>query len=154
MSSSFIAIAAAALLSVPSAAPAPRTAPDPGLPAVAAETAAGDWIVDEQDNVCGLKDARQLRNPAAVDYDGLLSATAEVKEMKRRGIDKDSPEGQVLFNKAVDRVRSAASAVMRDQGYDSVWKTIRHRRGQQAPDVTDEVKRIVEKANGPGGTRA
>ena len=44
--------------------------------------------------------------------------------MKRKGIDKDTPEGQVLYNKAVDRVQTAASKVMKDKGYDSVWKKI------------------------------
>jgi hypothetical protein len=53
-----------------------------------------------------------------------------MKEMKRKGIDKNSPEGQVLYNKAVDRVRSAASRVMKDKGYDSVWKKISHRKGK------------------------
>ena len=115
--------------------------------------APGDWIVEEADNVCGLTDARQLRTPAAVDYDALVEVTSEWKEMKRKGIDKDSPEGQVLFNKAVDRVRTAASTHMKAKGYDSVWKEIKHRRGLKAPDVTDEVKALVQKGGGGAGQR-
>lgn len=106
----------------------------------------GDWIVEESDNVCGLKDSRQLSTPAVVDYDKLIEATAELREMKRKRIDKDSPEGQLLYNKAVDRVRTAASELMKTKGYDSVWKSIRHRRGQKAADATDEIKALIEKS--------
>lgn len=99
----------------------------------------GDWIVEEADNVCGLTDPRQIQKPARVDYDELLRATPESKEMRRRGIDKDSPEGQVLHNKAVDRIRTASARVIKDLAYDSVWKKIRHREGRQAPNITADV---------------
>lgn len=103
-----------------------------------------DWIVVEADNVCGLTDARQITNPAEIDYEELLKATPEMKEMKRKGIDKDTPEGQVLYNKAVDRVQTAASKVMKDKGYDSVWKKIKHRQGRKVPTITDDVKAKLE----------
>jgi hypothetical protein len=108
------------------------------------EPLTSDWIVEEADNVCGLTDPRQIANPAEIDYDALLEATSEMKEMKRKGIDKNSPEGQVLYNKAVDRVRSAASRVMKDKGYDSVWKKISHRKGKKVPVITDAVKDALD----------
>ena len=105
--------------------------------------AASDWIVEEADNVCGLTDPRQISNPAEIDYDELLKATSEWKEMKRKGIDKDTPEGQVLYNKAVDRVQTAASKVMKDKGYDSVWKSDLDR-PPVGSLVTDDVKAKLE----------
>lgn len=121
----------------------------PGSPSCAFPTCAlpaDDWIVEEADNVCGLTDPRQITNPAVIDYDELLEATSEMKEMKRKGIDKDSPEGQVLYNKAVDRVQRAASKVMKDKGYDSVWKKIKHRQGRTAPGITDSVKAQLDQS--------
>ena len=100
-----------------------------------------DWIVDEADNVCGLTEARQITNPAKVEYDGLIRATAEIKELERKGIDKDSPEGQMLYNKAVDRVRKASQKVMKAKRYCSVWKSISHRDpNHKIDDITEAVK--------------
>jgi hypothetical protein len=121
----------------------PGSAPVLAPERVGVGVASGDWVVADADNVCGLTDARQLKNPAVVDYDALLDATPEVQEMKRKGIDRDTPRGQVLYNKAVDRVRNAAADVMKDKGYDSIWKTIKHKQGKKAPDATDEIKRLL-----------
>lgn len=136
---SLLAVAAALVPGSMAAAP-----PDPRTGTGIETALAGDWIVEAADNVCGLTDPRQISNPAELDYDELLRATPEMKEMKRKGIDKDSPEGQVLYNKAVDRVQSAAARVMKDKGYDSVWKKVRHRQGRKAPSITDAVKDKLE----------
>ncbi len=100
-----------------------------------------DWVVSSANNVCGVNDARQISNPAKVNYGSLLAATPEIKEMKRKGIDQESPEGQILHNKAVDRIRTAASNVMASQGHCSVWRKIRHKKGRAVADITAEVKK-------------
>ncbi len=99
-----------------------------------------DWIVESGDNVCGVNDARQISNPAKVSYRSLLSDTPELKEMKKKGIDKDSPEGQILHNKGVDRVRKAAKSVMTAKGHCSVWKKISSKSGVRIPDLTEAVR--------------
>ncbi|MBI5364394.1 MAG: hypothetical protein HZA53_14535, partial [Planctomycetes bacterium] len=45
------------------------------------------WICDRADNICGLDDAKTLSNPAKVDYQKLLEATAEYKKIKDEKID-------------------------------------------------------------------
>lgn len=120
------------------------TAPANGIAATATAVSnaliATDWIVASGDNVCGVSDARQISNPAQVSYDSLLGDTPELKEMKKKGIDKDSPEGQILHNKGVDRVRKAAKTVMTDKSHCSVWKQIKSRKGLAVPDITESVR--------------
>jgi hypothetical protein len=98
------------------------------------------WIVNESDNVCGVRPARQVTNPASVRYDELLESTPEIQRMKRESIQRDSAQGQVLYAAAVDRVSKAAKRVMGAQAYCSVWKQIRHSDGRQVPDISIEVK--------------
>lgn len=98
------------------------------------------WIVDEADNVCGVRPARQITNPALVRYDELLDATPEIQRMKREGITRDSAQGQVLYAAAVDRVSKAARRVMNARSHCSVWKQVRHRDGRSVADISDEVK--------------
>jgi hypothetical protein len=98
------------------------------------------WIADRTENICGLDDAKTLSNPAKVDYDTLLKATAEWKKMKDEKIDPNSAEGIQLRQKASERVRDACEKSRSSKGYCSVWKTIRHADGRSIPDITDAVK--------------
>ncbi|MAF64184.1 MAG: hypothetical protein CMJ84_00810 [Planctomycetes bacterium] len=113
--------------------------------ALQAAAPASDWVVDEADNVCGLTDPRHLTRPGVMKYDTVLNATSEMREMARKGIDRDSPEGQVLYNKAVDRVRRAAAAIMKDRKLDSVWKAISNKDPKRrALEITDQVRRKLD----------
>jgi hypothetical protein len=98
------------------------------------------WVVDRADNICGLEDAKTLSKPAKVDYDALLKATPEMKNIKDDKIDPNSPEGIQLRQAAASRVQKAAEKVRSTNGYCSIWKTIRHQDGRAIPDVTDAVK--------------
>ena len=104
-----------------------------------AEVASADWVVKAEDNVCGVSNARQITFPAKVRYDALMRATPEMKEMKSKGIDKNSPRGIRLVSDAKARILTAAKAVMSDNGHCSVWKKILHKRGTSATDITDAV---------------
>lgn len=97
------------------------------------------WIVKSGDNLCGLREASQLSNPALVDYDALLKATPEMEKLEREGIDPASPKGVQLKAKATDRVAEAAEDVRKAQGHCSVWKAVRHKDGRSVPDVTSLV---------------
>lgn len=134
------ALAAGLLLALAPMAASAAARPQDGPPVLATE-GDSDWIVEEANNICGVRTARQITNPAKVHYRTLLDATPEIQEMKRKGIDKDSPEGQLLYNAAIDRVRRAAERVMDEGGYCSIWKRIRHRDGRAVPDVTEAVER-------------
>lgn len=109
-----------------------------------AEANLADWVVKAGDNVCGVSEARQISNPAKVKYDALMRATPEMKEMKRKGIDKDSARGLVLIAEAKDRIKRVAKAVMTDKGHCSVWKKISHKRGRSVTDITDTVLQKLE----------
>ncbi len=101
---------------------------------------AKDWIARTSDNICGLKDLNQLSNPALVDFEALLAATPEMKEMKDKQISPSSPEGIRLANAAADRVTKACETVRSNLGYCSVWKQIKHRDGRVIVDITNQVK--------------
>jgi len=124
-----------------------------GSPAVAAEGvafAAGaaplslaqaqGWITRGQDNVCGLRDARQLSNPAKVDFPALLEETDEMKRLRKERIDPNSPQGIQLRDAARSKVANACEAIMQDQGHCSIWSSIRHSDGRAVTDVTDLVR--------------
>ena len=114
---------------------------DTGWAGIAQAASMGiDWVVSSGDNVCGVSDARQISNPAKVSYRSLLGDTPELKEMKKKGISKDSPEGQILHNKGVDRVRKAAKKVMTEKSHCSVWKAITSKSGKRVPDITESVR--------------
>ena len=115
------------------------TPPDTTGEVQEAEVPSADWIVKAVDNVCGVSNARQITFPAQVKYDALMRATPEMKQMKREGIDKDSPRGIKLVSAAKARILTAAKAVMSDKGHCSVWKKISHKRGASATDITDAV---------------
>ena len=102
--------------------------------------AASGWIARAEDNICGLKDPRTLSNPAKVKYDVLYEATPEIKKLRKEGIDPNSPEGIQLRQKAKERVTRACESVMKEKGYCSVWKAIRHKDGRKVPDITQTVK--------------
>jgi len=118
-------------------------APQPRLPEPAFVEPAGsgvsDWIVNSADNICGLRDPRQLSNPAKVSYEKLHKATPEIRKMTREGIDPESAEGIQLNQQAVDRVTKACKAVMTERGNCSVWKKIRHKDGRAITDLTTSV---------------
>ena len=104
-----------------------------------------DWIVEAGDSVCGVREARQIKKPGVVDFDYLVGLTAEAKKIKRDKIDPNSAEGIRLMNLAKSNVRDACSAIMKRQGYDSVWKKISSRKGTHIEDVTAYVEIEINK---------
>ena len=98
-----------------------------------------DWIAEESDNICGISSPKKISNPAKVDYHDIWEATPEIKEMKRKGIDPNSPKGKALRNQAKTRITKACEEV-RAKKYCGVWRTIEHKDGRKVPDLTDEVK--------------
>lgn len=99
-----------------------------------------DWIVKSTDNVCGLKEAAQVSNPAVVDWQTLLEATPEMRKLRSEKIAEDSPEGIQLLTEASNRVTQACESLRASQGHCSVWKSIRHKDGRAVTDLTDLVK--------------
>jgi hypothetical protein len=104
-----------------------------------------DWVVEAGDSICGVREARQIKKPALIDFDRLVAITPEAKKIKRNKIDPNSAEGIRLMNLAESRVRDACSAIMKRQGYDSVWKRISSRKGAQIDDVTAYVEIEINK---------
>ena len=130
-----LVLASSALLQAPVtpvAAPAAHQAEE-------ALTPGRDWVLRAADNVCGLRDANQLTNPAAIDFDACLAATPEMKKIESQGIDPRSAEGIQLRSAAVTRLTNAADAARNSGGYCSVWKTIRHKDGRAIDDLTNQV---------------
>ena len=101
---------------------------------------AAGWVVDRADNICGLDDAKMLSKPAKVDYDALLKATPQWKKIRDNKIDPNSPEGIQLRQEAANKVRDACDKIRAQDGYCSVWKTIKHTDGRAVADITDLVK--------------
>jgi hypothetical protein len=97
------------------------------------------WIAKGADNICGLKDAKQLSNPASLDFNAVLHATTEYKEIQRKGLKKGDAEYQLLHNQALTRVTNAAQKSRRANGHCSVWKKISHSDGRSIPDLTASV---------------
>lgn len=110
------------------------------LAATEAQSAGTDWVAKSADSICGVSTARQITNPAKVDYDELLEATSEMKELKREKIDKTSARGQALVTKATQKVREAAKKVMTEKGHCSVWKKISHKQKKTIVDLTSAIK--------------
>ena len=139
-------LAAVALLA--GAAPL-ASAPNPAAGPEAAETPltleelapATGWRAQAEDNIVGLRDPKKLSSPSLVDYSALMAATAEMKRIKREGIDETSPEGIQLKNRAASKVATACETVMNAEGHCSVWKTISHEDGRTITDLTTKVKR-------------
>jgi len=120
-----------------SARPESAAAPLPEVPQFAG------WVVDRADNICGLEDAKTLSKPAKVDYDALLKATPQYKKIKDNKIDPNSPEGIQLRQEAANKVRDACDKIRQQNGYCSVWKTIKHTDGRAVADITDQVKALL-----------
>jgi hypothetical protein len=112
--------------------------PAPG--SVLAENVESDWILNANDNVCGLRDPRMLSNPGRINYDTLMAATPELQKLKREGIDPSSAEGIQLKQQAIDRVTKASESVRVTQGHCSVWKAISHKDGRVITDLTELVR--------------
>jgi len=110
---------------------------------IAPDLVASDWIVRQSDNICGLKNARQLSNPGKVDFSSLYDSTPEAKKIKSDGIDPNSPEGSQLRAAAYERIRKACEQVMTDRSLCSVWKSIRSKSGKAAQDVTETVRGLL-----------
>ncbi|MFT7486089.1 MAG: hypothetical protein ACI9F9_001942 [Candidatus Paceibacteria bacterium] len=108
--------------------------------ALTAPNTGSDWIVKSENAICGVSEAHQITNPAKVDYDALMSATEEMKELRKKRIDKTSARGQTLVAAARDRVRRATSSVMKAKGHCSVWKKISHKKGTVVTDLTKAIK--------------
>jgi hypothetical protein len=69
-----------------------------------------------------------------------------MRDLVRRGIKPNSAEGQILHQRAVDRVRRASSLVMQRKAHCSIWKRISHRDGRAVVDRTSEVLASLEAA--------
>jgi hypothetical protein len=123
---------------------APATALRSALPGAPESTADAlqqrGWIAAASDNICGLRDLKQLSNPARVDFEALLAATPELVKIAKDNIDPASAEGIQLRQAGIDRVTRASEALRAEVGYCSVWKAIRHSDGRSVPDVTESVK--------------
>lgn len=122
--------------------PAPVTPAAAPVAAQVQEVAAPlgrDWILRAADNICGLRDSRQLTRPALIDFDACLKATPEMKKIESQGIDPKSAEGIQLRSRAVTRLTNAADSVRTANGHCSVWKTIRHKDGRAIDDLTAKV---------------
>lgn len=102
-----------------------------------------DYILDKADNICGLDSAKQLTNPAVVDYEKLMDATPEIRKMKKEKIDEDSAKGIQLRTAAGERVRKACEEVMTDKSHCSVWKEIKRRDGKKITDITELVTKKI-----------
>ena len=100
------------------------------------------WIVDEADNICGIKAAKKISDPAKVDYDTLWEATPEIKKMRKEGIKEDSPKGKALRNAAKERITKACKKIQGQKGNCGVWKAISHEDGRQVKDITSEVEAL------------
>ncbi len=118
---------------------AATAAPQVAIQQPVAQAVETDWVVRSEDHICGVSEARMIANPARVDYESLMDSTPEIKELRRKGIDRDSARGQTLVTAARDRVRRATNAVMKEKGYDSVWKQISNKKGVAAADITGAV---------------
>ncbi|MCP5023429.1 MAG: hypothetical protein GY930_16875 [bacterium] len=97
------------------------------------------YVVDKTDSICGLSEPRQLTVPAKVNFEKLLKATAEHKELVRKKIDPSSAKGTALLSRATRKVVAACEAVRVKGSYCSIWKTISRRDGVAIPSVTADV---------------
>ena len=132
-------LAALAILLSCNVGPLAQAAPSALQAAAAVESRAAAWRADSKDNLCGLKNPRHLTQPAQINYRAVLEQTPEMIDLRQRGISLDSAEGQILRERAVDRLRSVGSKLMKKRGYCSLWKGISHRDGRMVPDLTSEL---------------
>jgi len=136
---SFLALASLALGGTARA----NAAPDvPVLASTEVTTTDADvhgWIAEDEDNICGIKDLKKVTKPAVVDYDELLEATPQVKELKRRDIDPESTKGKALLKEARTLIAKAAELVRDDKGNCGIWKAIANKDDREIPDVTEDI---------------
>ena len=108
-----------------------------------------EWFAETEDNICGVKELRMVRQPGVVDWSALMDATAEVAKIKREGIKRDSPEGITLIAKAEDKCKKACVKQMRKTKVDSMWKKISHNSKlpwEQTDSVIDIIKNEQKKS--------
>ena len=108
-----------------------------------------EWVAEAEDNICGVKELRMVRQPGVVDWGALMDSTAEMVKLKREGIKKDSPEGVMLITKAEDKCKKACVKQMRKTKVDSMWKKISHNSKlpwEQTDSVIDIIKNEQKKA--------
>ena len=108
-----------------------------------------EWVADAQDNICGVKELRMVRQPGVVDWEALMSSTTEIIKLKREGIKRDSPEGVTLIAKAEDKCKKACVQQMRKTKVDSMWKKISHQSKlpwEQTDSVIDIIKNEQKKS--------
>ncbi len=96
-----------------------------------------------KDNLCGLKEARQLSSPAQVNYDSLLESTPEVRKMRARRIAPSSAQGTRLLAAARSRILKACKRELSDKGHCSIWKKISRRDGASINDVTSSIRKRI-----------
>ena len=96
-----------------------------------------------KDNLCGLKEARQLSSPAQVNYDSLLESTPEVRKMRARRIAPSSAQGTRLLAAARSRILKACKCELSDKGHCSIWKKISRRDGASINDVTSSIRKRI-----------
>ncbi|MEM7310199.1 MAG: hypothetical protein AAF682_26225 [Planctomycetota bacterium] len=108
--------------------------------AMAAVVQSDGWRAKASDNIAGISDVKKVSKPAVVDYDALLAATKEMKEIEKDRVDPNSTKGRKLRQQAIDRVTKAAEAIRKDNRYCSVWKKISHKdKNTKAADITSDV---------------
>jgi hypothetical protein len=97
------------------------------------------WIAEKEDNICGIKDLKKVTKPALVDYEELLEATPQMKELKRDDIDPESTKGKALRKAARTLISKTAEVVRKHNGHCGVWKTIAHKDERDIADVTEDI---------------
>ena len=102
------------------------------------------WILNEADNICGLRDRKKLSTPATIDWPTLLDETPEMERIQRDGIDPETPEGIQLRQRAMERLTRHCKAEMDAQGHCSVWRAISHQDGRAISVITAAVRTRLE----------
>ena len=97
------------------------------------------WIAEKDDNICGIADLKKVTKPAIVDYDKLLEATPQMKELKLKDIDPESVKGKTLIKGAQTLISKTAEVVREAKGHCGVWKAIAHKDERDVSDVTEDI---------------
>jgi hypothetical protein len=97
------------------------------------------WIAEKEDNICGIKDLKKVTKPALVDYEELLEATPQMKEIKRDEIDPGSTKGKALRKAARTLISKTAEVVRKENGHCGIWKAIAHKDAREIADVTEDI---------------
>ncbi len=98
------------------------------------------FIFEKVDSICGNNSANGITRPCTVDYDALMDATKEVREIKKRKIDPNGAKGRTLMTAARNKVRKACEDAYKAGGHCGVWKRIERRDGKPIVDITAQVK--------------